>query len=511
MRRHAPLLAGILVGWLLLWWWGSAWVLDERLGGYRWPDYLRNAWMVFSDQPEAIHRFRKPLHALMLAPLGEALGSFPNGAIALSSACMTLAVVGVALGARSLAGSWAGGVAAASVPWVANNAEAARWANSYTLLAACSLLGICLALGSTRGQDLRVKALLALGAGLFAGLGWATDERGLAMVPVALAFVLLGLRSRWGLLRVLLFAAGLAVGPAINATQPKNPYALGWEEKMETQAQVVHRWIILSGSAPLIQACEGADLRPSLRAIATECGQAQLEHNTRKTLPRHLPFGLLTLLGLPLCLLPGRGGARASLAGGVLVATCVGSWAFMGSMTLIPERYALQLVLPWVLVVPVGLARLAQHLPRRGLAPLLLLPAAAWAVGTDASDRYLRTAVGLDTNYHLLLGAADRLRRELPSDATLLDCSQWYVDLALLPRELHDRSWPTSGDNTPTIEHALACERWIQEGGDLMAVDGSSTWFHRASRTRKPPSVLVREAGWERWLVEGDFEVWQRP
>ena len=505
MRRNAPLVAGILVGWFLLWWWGSAWVLDERIGGYRWPDYLHNAWAVFSGHPEEVHRFRRPLHALLLAWSGEALGSFPNGAIALSSGCMSLAVVGAGLGGRSLAGPWAGGLA--SLPWVANTAEASRWGNSYTLLGACSMIGLALAFGCSRWRN----AWFSVGAGLFSGIAWATDERGLAFVPVGAVLVLSGLRTWRDLARPALFVVALAAGPALNATQPPSPFALDWDEKLEIQQEVVRRWIAVSGDPALIEACEDADLRPSLGAITTRCGQAQLARNIRVTLPRHLPFGVCTLLALPLLLLPGGGGWRSSLAGGVLAATCVGSWALMGSTTLIPERYALQLALPWVLVGPVGLARLARQLPRRRLEPLLLLPAAAWALATDASERHLGTAVGLDPAYHLMNGAASRLRAELPQDATLLDCSQWFVDLALLPRELHDRSWPTSGDNTPTLEHALACERWIVEGGDLMAVDASSTWVHGASTTREPPAVLVRNAGWDRVLAHGDFEVWGRP
>ena len=178
-----PLLAGVAVGLVLYWWLGFAFVLDGTVEGYHWADYFENAWMIVNRVDLGYASFRYPLHAALVGHLGEALDSYANAAILVSSVGAFAMVLGNGLLGRVLAGPWAGGVAALLVPTAQVALTAGRWGNLYTALAGASLLTLGLAAVVARRPRWGLAAL----AGLVGSVAWGLDPRGLAMVPAAAA------------------------------------------------------------------------------------------------------------------------------------------------------------------------------------------------------------------------------------------------------------------------------------------------------------------------------------
>jgi hypothetical protein len=162
-------------------------VLDERVTGYQWADYMNNCWLVANRVQERYDPWRGIVHAGLCGELGESLGSYPNGAILLASICVFSMIFAAGLCARALGGSWAGMLAAVSLSMVPTVSEAVRWGNSTPVIAAGTALAIAFGACAVRWPHWG----WALATGLAACLGWATDKRGLLVVPGALFLVLI--------------------------------------------------------------------------------------------------------------------------------------------------------------------------------------------------------------------------------------------------------------------------------------------------------------------------------
>ncbi|MDP2312776.1 MAG: hypothetical protein Q8P41_07710, partial [Pseudomonadota bacterium] len=186
--HEAPLALGIAAGLAITVHLGRAYLLDHKLEGYRWPDYVYTAWMVHAGRPEHYDSFRNPLHGALVSGLGEAIGSYADAAVIVSSVAVTAMIVGAALGARALANPLAGGLAAVTLPMCLPVADAARWANLYPLLGGTTSLAVGLAAVAARWPH-PVTAALA-GSGM--ALAWGTDARALPFLGVVVPLVLLG-------------------------------------------------------------------------------------------------------------------------------------------------------------------------------------------------------------------------------------------------------------------------------------------------------------------------------
>ena len=443
-----PLLAGVAVGLGLYWWLGFAFVLDGTVEGYHWADYFENAWMIVNRVDLGYASFRYPLHAALVGHLGEALDSYANAAILVSSVGAFAMVLGNGLLGRVLAGPWAGGVAALLVPTAQVALTAGRWGNLYTALAGASLLTLGLAAVVARRPRWGLAAL----AGLVGGVAWGLDPRGLAMVPAAAALVLHGAsriepgaarRLRQGGL-LAAFLLPLTLGPisreALWLPTRGKPTL---EHQIQTQRAVFLRWASNGHhDTAMPAACRDEDptvpLHPGL--LWTPCAQEMLKFNLTRAIPSHTPVPApLLWVGLPLCLVPRRERVRDDLAQAA-AALGLGAAALVGLLLWMPfpDRYLLQFAPLFALIPAVGLARATHRLSPKALAPYTVpvvmvgLAAAAWTLDTTERRKPTTTRASPEVRRNDQVAAALAARLE-PGEA-VLDCADLHTPARWLPR-----------------------------------------------------------------------------
>jgi hypothetical protein len=458
-HRESPWLLGVLGGWLGLWWRGYAFVPLSHFSSYDWQEYVPSAWMVVHGQDLGGYAtWRNPLYPGMLGGLGELIGYNQAGWI-IASISLFAVVFGAGLGARALAGPWAGMVAAAIIPFINPWAEASRWATLYPVLTACTALSLGAGAAMVRWPRLH----WALLAGLSAGIGWGIDFRGGALVAAVLMLMLMALQARprrWQLPLTLALAA--ALGPLLNhnlavADQRGTDTAVGTQRALEL------RLAVESGDAGLVAACTGAPTGsafPTPSTFVHPCGRAFIADNLDR-LEDQAPFGVgLMLCLLPLVLLPGRRGRRDSLTALVVFGCAWGTLAVMGVWARLNVHHFVQFAAPIAMTVPVAVARLLALLGPWGrrLIPALALGAVGW-VGTQGPWAGQPVSEISSSQEQRLLGQIlTKLATLVQSEDVLLDCSGFGIEAAVLPRRFHG-GVPHFGQS---ITHPR-CRAWIQQ------------------------------------------------
>lgn len=488
--REIPLLAGVAVGCFLLWWRGAAFVPLEVPVGPDWHQYFMAAWKVMGDLAQDYPAFRLPLYPWLVGSLGTWLGYAPT-ALLLSSCAMVLVVLCAGGAARLLAGPWAGGVAALSVPLVATNAEAARWASQYPVFGALAGLALVASLALVRGP----RWPWALVAGAAAGLTWAVDNRGVVVLVIAALLTILALsRSlRWrerGLLAGL-FCVGFALGPFAQrllqvVARPSSHWLLQFQ-RGQSMGDIQN--LRVEG---LVELCTPAFVEQAglLDGWRYPCGQALLAHNLRD-FGVELPAGLLlSAIALPLVLLPGRQGWRGSAASALVLLPVLAAMAFAATLIDLPGRYYLPFAVPLALLVPVGLARLGHTAVcgrRFPAAALLCAALGLWLLLAGPPER--RPVAPLHRYQQVQLIQARLLpaiQRQLGPQDLMLDCSHnLMLEVAALPFIHHPQ--PSALREAPDLKRCMA---WVADppGGE------GARWLVTDERW---PGVSPSTGGWE--------------
>lgn len=496
LLRQAPLLFGILIGWLLLWLLGSAMVLSEDFHGYGWPGYVINAWSAYHRVDAGYDAFRQPMHGWLLGALGELLTSYPHAAIILSSLSAAAMVLSAGLIAGQLGGAWAGGLAAATLPMVSHNAHAARAANHYPLQGGLAGLAVATAILSARRPRSGASGpVLAILSGLLSGLAVAVDSRMLFFVLIAGVCIILSGR----LLRIIGFLSLLWVGPQLGerlvlSEQPM----MSASHTLALQRPVLLRWASQSNDPALVAACADASPNelPSLAGLRTPCAQAMWRYNRDRIFPRHVPFGLpLTAAAALLALLPL--GLRHRRRDGLLAAAWVigagGPLLLQSLWVPQPDRY----LVPWAVflatLVPLGLSRLPLG---RWLAPLAILCAGLWAWKADPSDRTAPERHAINDNYRDRR-AARWAAVERIGESPFLDCSGLYISVSLLPR--------VTSPQPPMLKvDPRRCAAWIAQP------PSPSSWMATDPRSKTYDAALLA-AGWSSDDAGGHLVLWRSP
>ena len=516
MIQELPLVLGVAVGCYWLWRLGAAWVLDGQFDGYDWPGYTQNAWMVGHGHVGATQGLRGLLHPYLMGHLGEWLGNYANAGIIIASLSMTLFVAAVGLCVRTFGGPWLGGAAAIVVGGLSGVAQASRWSNSYALLGGCSALGMALACLNMRQARWSTAGL----SGLMVGLAYATDLRGMLFLPLALCAPLLAKGSWMKRMSCVVLVWGcFQVGPQFRPWIGAPP-EVSSEERVLIQQPVVKRWLQQAQDPELDKACRKANPNTfwTFEFLQTECAQQLVRHNISHRLMTYFAFGLTSTWYLFLFLfLPGRTGWRGVLRGGLFAGGAIGPIVLMGAWTPFANRYIIQMLLPIVCIVPIVVAKLCQTIvPKRllgwgyGAAAIVLLKF-GWE--QDVSERFRPVAQNPYDHFNKIVAEVEN---RLGDKDRYMDCSNHFINIALLPRQTHKGMPILNADN-----EGIRCMQWIFSQEEAPA--GGAIWFSTASdkeirirqgsdpndRQSLTPIVKGSEL-WELVWEESPFQLWRR-
>ena len=494
----------VLVAWA---WIASAAGLPHDLTpptGHAWQDYLAEAWWLIHDQFPKKETWRDPLYMTLVGVIGEAFLDYGSAAVLVSAGSALALIAGSALGARALAGPWAGVVAAFCAASIPSVGLSVRWATIYTLLAGASSLTVGLALALARWPRLG----LAAATGLVGGLAWATDGRGALVLPMAALCVALATWRRPGPTRVLLpllFAAGLGLKPWADAQLRVVP-VIPFEQRMEEQREVGLRWVSTSNDPEMKAACQGEPKfeLPNPDALTRPCAREVLRHNLSWILPNHWPApGWAIVLGFVGLLLPGR--HRGSWLDAVAFVGGLGAcWLFVALWVPMPTRYVLQFLGPLALVAPAGVFRhlgRLPRLPRAAILPLVAAAACVWVTG------WVRPSVGeglpelRTTAFEREDAALSVVEQVMGPDDLWLDCSLLRLSVSHLPTVHHD------GEPMFAPE-GKRCLAWIQ---DPPQAEGATTWVSVGLKldphTDSPDMQQMKAMGWEHRYTRQTFRL----
>ncbi len=451
---------GLVLGWFVCWWRGRAFVPMDWPAGFDWERYLRETW-AYTHPGTMVSTWLEPLYPWLLSTLGADIGWAQVGLL-ISSAALVGLVLGAGLLGRVMAGPWAGAVAAAAIALTPQLAAASRWVNMYPLLSAFTALGLAGAVGFARWS----RTCWVVLAGLGLGLAWGVDSRTITLIPGMVLLVVLGLQGVEGWPRrgaqAAVFLLLLSLGPLSHKQLRVMP------RESTSEVAVILRGIELSKisqseDVALREACRGEHAVVIHPAGLIEPCATELQRDNAPRMDRALPLGLgLTLLLLPLALLPGQGGRRRSaIAFLALIPPLAMTWA-MSRWIIITPRYMMQVAAPAAVVGPVALVQILRTISARhrwawlGIAGAVGL--GVWQGSHGPDNRGPRTPLEHSSTYQMMVPMVDFLRTERAEGEGVLDCSESHVAPAFYPRSLIPPPQDHEGHDW------LRCARWIREG-----------------------------------------------
>ena len=480
-------------------WRADALLLDGRVSGYHWPAWVFGAWNHAHGRMELLDPFRQPLHSALVGVLGRELGVL-DAALLVAGISMLGVVVACGSTVRLLAGPWAGGLAAASIPLSPVATSGARWGTAYPLLTGALALAVTASVWAGR-RSTPARIVVAGGMAMLATMA---DERGLLLLAVVLPYLAWqATRGRSRRVLVVVVLAGAVLGtrsaPWLGQTR-----VLSAAEKRQVQTRVVARWATQAQNPAMVEACRSVAVERLLTPgfLSTSCALHILDDNRRRALPgtSAWPVWLLALAVIGL-VAPRRWRTEpeAPLLGlGVLFAM-VGTAVW----TPLPARYQLVYTGLTALLVPLAVGFRLQHRPRT----LAVACGGLWVLAVvfdpHQHDRY--PVKGIDARWRQPAEIAELVERVVPEAVPVRDCAGASVELALLPNHMAARGPELS------IPDAHPCLEWIRGTTPRALVV-------RPARTLPGPAgpvdisvEVAATAGWERVEQALGVEVWVRP
>ncbi len=480
--------------------------------GSDWETYFDNAAVFWHPEwPGLVYQdWRKPLHAFLVGGLGE-LGGYTIAAQAISLASALAMVLGAGLAGRALGNRWTGAVAALAMACLAPLEQSSRWVNLYPLLAGMSALAFAAGAACLRWP----RAGWAIAAGGLGGLALGVDSRGLT---AALAAILMGLggvvslRGRTGRMLWVLLALALGLGGAL-AVDLGLQRSAGLEMRSFQQRIAVQSVVSFGPGSPpeVLAACVPNGEASSEAAISVDrdCARALLPHNQR-TLRGQDVLPPLWLVGLSLLsLLPAGWGRRSSWGALVMLGGAAATLGLGMAMMEYPDRYALPLLLPLVVAVPLAFGRLAALVRPRLNAPRVVPLAAVlsslamvclvWpgAPGVSRAPAESCSDAGITSPAYQqsVLAVEAWARRNLGPDDLLMDCTQAPLSQLLLP---------TRPPLMHTPQPEVDCVGWVNAPPSVSGALWLLTFSPGGAPGAGPLSPeSMRAAGWKHKPVPG--------
>jgi len=499
LKRELPLLSGMLLGCLGLWWRAGALVLDGRVSGYHWPDWLFGAWNHAHGRMAMLDPFRQPLHSALVGALGDSVGLL-DAALLVAGLSMAAVVVASGVTVRLLVGPWAGALAAVAVPLSPVASSGARWGTAYPLLTGALALGIAAAVWASRRPSRGTVAA----AGVTALLATMADERGLLLLIVVLPLV--AWRAvRSGPARVLL--AVLVLGTLLGTRSAPwlgQTHSLTSAEKRGIQTRVVARWTTQSKDTAMVVAC-GSVAREVLLTpafLATPCARHVLRNNLQQALPgtSAWPVGLLAL-ALAGLVAPRRW--RADPAAPLLGLGVVLAGISTAVWTPLPARYQLVYTALTGLLVPLSLGWRLRDRPRVVAALAVVLTLCVCVLDPHKHDRH--PVKGIDARWLQPADIAAAVRATVPAALPVRDCAGTYAELALLPEHAAPRGPELSVPDAPP------CLAWIGATQPRALIVRPGWTLPGPSGEVDIAAAVADAPGWQKADTAAGVEIWVRP
>jgi hypothetical protein len=225
----------------------------------------------------------------------------------------------------------------------------------------------------------------------------------------------------------------------------------------------------------------------NLNGLMRPCAH-ELSKDNASRVDEGLPFGLgLTLLCLPLVLLPGRGGRRDVWVAILALVPFVLMTAIMSRWIIVTPRYMMQIAAPAAVVVPLGLVRLAGILgsfthPNRWIwVPVVGL--SIWLF-RGGPQHVSEGPLEMSSTYKMMAPVIQFIEEEMGPEDVLLDCSESHVEVAILPQVTH--RLPTNHEGHDWER----CATWLVDpegGSNAYVIVGNRTRIQGLRNMRVPP------------------------
>lgn len=411
--------------------------------GSNWPMYFEAA-RYFWDPSAAYFGWRPPMYPLLLATMGQEVG-YVQAAHWIAQASMVVVVFASGWLARMCVGRGGAMLATLSLPLLQCAVEGAMWTNMYPPAAALLTLSAALSVTLYR----RPGIVLALIAGLMAGMAWRLNHLGLVAVPLGLGMAVLGARSltRLALLPVL-FGVGISGSVALDTWIIDHwnvPQEGLTDQVIQRRREELDR--IASGQVERAQfsACTQLEAQPlNLPELTNACALQFIEanHGTLRAEDCAPSLGVLAWL-VPLCLLPSarRRSWRDCAASVLIFGGPLGAFLVAAAWTSYAEKYVISFLGMMVLMAPMAFDRLGGWLGRLvdhvDLGRMLgLVAATVWVVNIWPGASALRAdAPNIQRDWESVAGEVAAWASTSMVDTDLLiDCVPLNIDLVILPK-----------------------------------------------------------------------------
>ena len=449
---------------------GGAYLLDGKIIGYSWYNYLRQAWLIERRISRHYNYFREPLYGGIIGEFGEHTDSYANIGILLSSLSGSLAALFLGYTIRncfSKNGGFWGGFASFTIFLAPGFLPIGRWGNHYTLL----VLGMTLIFWSLFRAIRHSKGWIWVGLSL--GFASAIDQRAFSWLLVVVFFSLLWSRN-WKerfLYPLFLFLGGWGF-PQFSrwffAEDPK--HRLSFTGVLAFQRDVAARWA-LGDVGTRTQTCFSVPVEEYLQLgfLGSDCSREILIWNWEKKLLGFSLFPLswiLVALGLLFSVAFFRR-VKIFWSQNLLLSAILGSVLFWSALMPLPVRYLPSTCVGLSLIVPFFLAVLEG---KRGVFWVWLIRISALFgalylcyFGSDASysRREMRQQVREQQKYWQIWQVVQRYQE----NGSFLDCGEKGLNSLILPRTYVSQPFHQ-------VRNSSFCAEWIESGmGNWVLVD----------------------------------------
>ena len=482
---------------------GGAYLLDGKVIGYSWYNYIRQAWLIERRISRHYNYFREPLYGGLVAEFGEITGSYANIAILVSSIAGSLAALVLGKIVWQIfprnGGFW-GGFASLSMFLVAGYLPIGRWGNHYTLLVLAMMLvfwRLFRSIHTSAGWG-----WLALSLGFAASV----DQRSAPWLLVAIMFSLFFSRDwKWRSLNSIILIIGSFGIPRFWRWyfSDDSSHRLSTTAILNFQREVVSRWS-LGEINSRTEACSQVPLEDYLQIgfFGTDCSWEILKVNWLEDIPSFTLFPVMWIfpvLGILFFVVLSK---RCSVFFGhwALLAGIVGSVVFWSLIMPLPTRYLPSVCIGLCLVVPFALATIEplkkpffQWLLRLGTLGVVLQYSYT-SPDMFAMRKNLKRQVDEQERYWRIWQIVKAYR----GGGSFLDCSEMGFNSLMLPERYVSQPFHQ-------LRNSSFCQEWIENGSGewmLLKMD-SSLGYKMESQEMWKSQYHFQEGNLSLWKYEG--------